>query len=462
MTSGARPAATSATRVPSPEAPRAPLIPWCRRIHLGFAGAWLAGTLLIGAASAAEPAEVDCNRCHGDAVFLAGKKGFPDQDAALLVPDSTLLGTGHDSLRCASCHVRYDDGWPHRPEKATVACESCHALAGADWAASSHAAVAAGDGPTCVSCHGAHRVLGSDDPRSPTHSLQEAQLCGQCHGDPGVLEAYFADPADSLARSAVETYHETVHGLAVDRSGLVVSATCSDCHRAHLVLPADSESSSIHHANVPETCGACHAGVLEEYSASAHGTALAEASDGSPEAPVCTTCHSAHGVVEVSAAWRSAVVEECGQCHQRVYDTYFGTYHGKVTRLGAELAAKCSDCHTPHSNLPADDPRSSVHPANVVSTCAQCHDHASARFAQYLVHADRHDRENYPQVYWTWTIMVSLMTGVFGFFGSHSILWLVRSLAESRRSGTEMVPQASPPASAAPAAGDPPRAEEQE
>jgi nitrate/TMAO reductase-like tetraheme cytochrome c subunit len=428
------------------------------RACLGFVVAWLASPLL-GTAWGAEPAEVDCNRCHGDAVFVAGKKGSPGEDAALLVPDSTLLGTGHDSLRCVSCHLRYDDGWPHRPGKVTVTCESCHESVGADWAASSHAVVAADDGPTCVRCHGVHRVFGAADSRSPTHSLKEAQLCGECHGDPGVLAAYFADPADSLARSAVDTYHETVHGLAVDRSGLVVSATCSDCHRAHLILPADSASSSIHRTNVPETCGACHAGVLEEYSESAHGTSLAEAADGSsPEAPVCTTCHAAHGVVEVDAAWRTAVVEECGPCHQRVYDTYFGTYHGKVTRLGAEIAAKCSDCHTPHSNLPAADPRSSVHPSNIVGTCAHCHDHASARFAQYFVHADRRDRENYPQVYWAWTIMVSLMTGVFGFFGSHSILWLVRSLADARRAGAEAVVDAPPPDSAAPPAGGPPDA----
>jgi hypothetical protein len=389
-----------------------------------------------GAPSAvrAQQAEVDCNRCHGDSAFLAGKRSSPVEDARLLVPQASLLGTAHDSLRCVSCHLRYDDGWPHRPDKATVSCESCHEVTGAQWAMSSHAAVAAGDGPTCVRCHDAHRVLADDDPKSPTHPLNEADLCGSCHGDPGVLAAYFADPADSLARSAVETYHETVHGLAVGRSGLVVSATCSDCHGAHLVLPADAESSSIHRSNVPETCGACHAGVLEEYRESAHGTALAGDTEASTaRAPVCTTCHSAHGVVEVTAAWKAQVVEECGQCHERVYETYFGTYHGKVTRLGAEIAAKCSDCHTSHSNFPASDPRSSVHPANIVSTCAQCHDHASARFAQYLVHADRRDRERYPQVYWTWTIMVSIMTGVFGFFGTHSVLWLARSLADARR-----------------------------
>jgi hypothetical protein len=70
---------------------------------------------------------------------------------------------------------------------------------------------------------------------------------------------------------------------------------------------------------------------------------------------------------------------------------------------------------------------------NVVSTCAKCHENSSARFAQYFVHADRRDRESYPQVFWAWTIMVSVMTGVFGFFGSHTILWLIRSLAEGRR-----------------------------
>jgi hypothetical protein len=120
-------------------------------------------------------------------------------------------------------------------------------------------------------------------------------------------------------------------------------------------------------------------------------------------------------------------VEECGECHEHLYETYFDTYHGKVTRLGSALAAKCSDCHTPHANLPPDDSASSVHPVNRVETCAECHAEASARFVQYLPHGDHGDRERYPVLYWTWLLMTSLLIGVFTFFGIHTVLWLVRA-----------------------------------
>ena len=37
-------------------------------------------------------------------------------------------------------------------------------------------------------------------------------------------------------------------------------------------------------------------------------------------------------------------------------------------------APTCSDCHDPHTTLHADDARSGVHPLNISTTCAVCHD----------------------------------------------------------------------------------------
>lgn len=404
-----------------------------------------AGTLWLLTARALADG-VECNQCHGNVEFLVGKGASPDRDAALFVPDSTLHGTKHAGLACADCHHAYD-GWPHsRPERLTVECESCHEAAGVDWAASSHAAgvAASGKGPRCTTCHGIHRVLGSEDRESPIHPLNEARLCASCHGEAEFVAAYFSDPADSVARSAVERYHETVHGLALERDGLVVSATCSDCHHAHRILPSDSTMSTIHRTHVAETCGTCHVGVLEQFQASAHGTALAAESGASdPQAPSCTTCHSAHGVVEVTEAWRVDVVEECQQCHEAAYATYFETQHGKITRLGG-LAAKCSDCHTPHSNLPAENPASSVHRTNLVETCGQCHENASSRFVWYQPHPDVHDRQRFPVLFWTQSAMSGLILGVFGFFGTHSVLWLLRALWERRRGGVRVSPEPPP------------------
>jgi len=54
--------------------------------------------------------------------------------------------------------------------------------------------------------------------------------------------------------------------------------------------------------------------------------------------------------------------------------SYEESIHGKgLLESGLTVSASCVDCHTAHRELPSDDHRSSVNPANVAETCAQCH-----------------------------------------------------------------------------------------
>jgi nitrate/TMAO reductase-like tetraheme cytochrome c subunit len=406
-----------------------------------FAFLTLTATALSG-----QSARISCGRCHADREFLAGRGANAEADEALFVSDSMLIDSRHDTLSCNSCHLNYNEVYPHQSSASTVDCESCHTEVGEDWARSVHAANLAvdGEGPSCIRCHTEHRVLGEDDRRSPIHPLNEARLCASCHDDARIVETYFADPADSIARTAVDRYSETVHGLALEQSGLTVTATCSDCHGPHRVLPSDSTGSTIYRDSIPATCGACHEGILEVYNSSAHGVALREGKEPEDEheAPACNECHSAHGVAPTDEVWKSDVVEECGACHEHLYETYFDTYHGKVTRLGSSLAAKCSDCHTPHAMLPPDDSASSVHRVNLIETCGECHEEASPRFTMYHPHGDHSDRERFPEMYWPWLMMTSLLIGTFAFFGLHTFLWLIRSMIEARSMSGRPVPQA--------------------
>jgi nitrate/TMAO reductase-like tetraheme cytochrome c subunit len=262
-------------------------------------------------------------------------------------------------------------------------------------------------------------------------------MCGRCHADPSIIGTYFSTPEEAQARVAVEQYHETVHGVAVERAGLVISATCNDCHESHRVLPGESIESSVNRVNVVKTCGDCHVGVLETYEeGSAHGEAYREHLRGPTghEAPACVDCHSAHSIVEADEPkWFVGIVEECGKCHENVYETYFSTYHGQVTQLGFELTAKCSDCHTPHNMRPATDPESSVHPLNLVETCARCHPKANQSFVRYYAHGDASDRERYPVLFWSWLFMTTLLVSVWSFFGLHSAFWLIRVTIERVR-----------------------------
>ena len=390
----------------------------------------------VGSAETQAVPGVNCDNCHGNREFVTGVRA--PGDTSLFVPSPTLAETAHERLACSDCHRGFDAGFPHQAASKVSPCQACHESEGREWQASIHAptSAATGDAPNCVGCHGSHLVYRISDRRSPTYSLNVAALCGRCHADPRIIGTYFTAVDKAQARTAVAQYYETVHGHALTGAGLTVSATCNDCHRSHRVLPADSAESSVNRNNIPATCGRCHVGIVEIYAQSAHGAALATGRRNATghAAPVCVDCHSAHGIVRADEPrWFLGVVDECGTCHERLYETYFETYHGKVNRLGSTLAATCSDCHTPHDMRPATDPASSVFPASRVRTCGGCHPAANANFVRYEPHGDPQDRARYPTLYWTWLFMTILLGGVMAFFGIHTVLWLGRLTLDRAR-----------------------------
>lgn len=384
---------------------------------------------------------VECAKCHANHDFLAGKGKRPGDDSLLFVPANALAGSVHDTLKCTACHVGFGDGYPHQTQEVAVPCQKCHANEGKDWTASIHAANAAtrGDAPTCVGCHSAHRVLSAKNPASPTYPLNVATMCGRCHGDARIIGAYFQGPKGAQARIAATEFPHSVHGAALTRDGLVISATCSNCHTAHKILPADSAASSVNRANIPATCGGCHAGIVATFDSSAHGPLYpvkTGADSINHRKPVCVDCHTSHTIVRTDQpAWLLGTVETCGKCHEKLYETYLETYHGKVTHLGFGLVAKCSDCHTAHNMRPASDTRSSVFAGNLVATCKSCHPAANANFVKYYAHPDPRQRTRFPVLYWAWLGMTLILVSVFSVFGVHTVLWLFRTLIERWRPG---------------------------
>ncbi len=90
---------------------------------------------------------------------------------------------------------------------------------------------------------------------------------------------------------------------------------CHDCHGGD---PRDAEKSMSpergfvgipKHKNVPEFCGKCHIGILENYLESDHGKALKTIGKG----PNCVTCHGSHNIQKASIA----IINEglCTRCH---------------------------------------------------------------------------------------------------------------------------------------------------
>ena len=71
----------------------------------------------------------------------------------------------------------------------------------------------------------------------------------------------------------------------------------------------------------------------------------------------------------------------------------------KRQTLNNKKAAACADCHTPHHNLPASDPRSSVHKDNLAKTCGACHQNVNASFLTFDPHAKPSDPTRNAYVY---------------------------------------------------------------
>jgi cytochrome b subunit of formate dehydrogenase/nitrate/TMAO reductase-like tetraheme cytochrome c subunit len=292
------------------------------------------------------------------------------------------------------------------------------------------------DVPTCTDCHGTHNIYGPNDVRSLINHLQVDGTCIGCHANQEITRRHDRLPTPEFVKS----YEGSVHGRGVHTKGLMVSATCVDCHGHHGMRPKTDEESSVYRRNIPNTCKECHLGIFADFEQSAHGELWKR---GDEEGPVCTTCHTAHEIQEPTRQLFTIfrIDKECAGCHEERSKTYSDTFHGKTTSMGFLVAAKCSDCHTPHYNLPAEDPDSSIHLARLTDTCGRCHGEVNENFVKYNPHPDPGDKERFALLYWINKFMKLLIAGVFGFFGVHTLLWFQRSLvAYVRKEGRTSFP----------------------
>ena len=109
-------------------------------------------------------------------------------------------------------------------------------------------------------------------------------------------------------------------------------------------------------ANIARTCSKCHRGIYELFTESIHSPTVTRTSK---KLPVCSDCHSAHSIQRTDLSdFRLHIMDQCGRCHEQIAESYFETYHGKVSKLGYLKTAKCYDCHGAHDILPVTDQRS--------------------------------------------------------------------------------------------------------
>ncbi len=351
----------------------------------------------------------DCLVCHDDESLTMLRNG---KEVSLYVSPDLFHASPHGTVDCIDCHQGFDpDEEPHRDDMQPVDCAPCHASAAASLRRGRHAAglscatchsnvhtttgsratvsgcnnchdeAAAGlresvhaakDGPTCLSCHDAHRV-----------STASTATCLSCHAE----REFMADRAGATSVEAVLAYTKSIHGEVTE---------CSDCHASHRVFETTNPASPVSREGVAATCAQCHEDVSGVYLRSEHGKALAADFE---TAPACTDCHGEHDITRItdseSPVSREHEVAVCESCHLNSPEvvgrmthtagfvaSYDRSVHGVAAAAGNTDAAVCSDCHGAHQAMKASSPESSTNRFNIAATCAKCHDEVSQVFVE--------------------------------------------------------------------------------
>ncbi len=367
-------------------------------------------------------ANKDCLRCHADESLTLERDG---ETVSLYVDEAAYAASKHNGTACAQCHADATTSLERACEtiSAPVDCAICHAGPAGEYEGGIHGTLhAAGDpdAPYCLDCHDNHATQDNDWPSSPTFPQNVPRLCARCHqeGEQAAVRIH------SVVPDIVQSYIDSIHGKGLIESGLVVTATCADCHTAHGERPPDDASSTVHHENIAGTCGGCHYGIAQIFAGSVHSP---DEVDPDHRFPSCEDCHTSHTISRTDRTdFRFEMMAQCGNCHEEQAETFFDTFHGKVSQLGSSGAAKCSDCHGTHGILPSSDPASTLGRENVVATCGQCHEGSHRRFAGYLTHATHHDPDKYPWLFWSFWGMTALLVGTLTFALLHTLAWLTR------------------------------------
>ncbi|MFQ6103473.1 MAG: cytochrome c3 family protein [Candidatus Glassbacteria bacterium] len=368
-----------------------------------------------------------CMDCHSRTDLT---KNVDGKEISLYVDEEEHKQSVHGVNSCIKCHTNVSNSRdPVCKNSGKVDCSMCHSEQVEDYQISQHGTYHAQGNPIapyCTDCHGIHDTKSKKDLTSLTFSRNIPDLCGRCHREGQKAAVAYRGEDHEI----IKKYTMSIHGKGLLQSGLMVTATCVDCHTSHRELPVIDPRSTVHPDNIATTCAKCHLGIYEEFKHSVHSSLVTETDK---KLPVCNDCHLSHTIKRVDLSeFRQDILEKCGKCHMEVAETYFETFHGKVSKLGSARTAKCYDCHGAHNILAPSDIGSTLSHENVVNTCKKCHPNSNRKFVGYLTHATHHNKSKYPYLYYTFWSMTILLAATLTFFGTHTILWLPKALRENR------------------------------
>src|ERR1035438_8461078 len=168
------------------------------------------------------------------------------------------------------------------------------------------------------------------------------------------VDGEYEPSAQAWVRDQVELYEKSggTQGTTLRDTGLPVVIITNRGARSGKVRK--TPVMRVEHDGRYAACAQCHRGIFELFTASVHSP---EVTHTGKELPVCADCHSAHSIQRTDLSdFRLHIMEQCGRCHRQITDSYFETFHGKVSKLGYLKTAKCYDCHGAHDILPVNDP----------------------------------------------------------------------------------------------------------
>ena len=368
----------------------------------------------------------DCALCHEDPELTTKRQG---RTISLYVDFKKYSESVHKDSDCTSCHIDADvEEFPHPERLEKVTCGNCHDSADEAFSAGIHGRAlkrGAPYAPTCNECHGEHYILPPSNIKSRTYKMNIPVLCGKCHREGAPVARVYNIPEKDI----LSNYSQSIHGEGLFKQGLIVTATCNDCHGNHLVLPHTNSRSTVSARNIASTCTKCHARIEEVHVKIIKGE-LWEQEPGA--IPACPDCHQPHTIRKTSLVLRTSDRDclkchekegvsktvngqqismtvhkediqnsmhknipcvkchtdidpqrrrpceiagrvDCSNCHAQVAENYFESKHGEAYTQKDPDSPYCSDCHGKHTVLSHLDERDKTYRANIPQLCGGCH-----------------------------------------------------------------------------------------
>lgn len=164
----------------------------------------------------------------------------------------------------------------------------------------------------------------------PAASLPDAdKQCLVCHSNEGLTKTAANGDTISLHVQG-DAFAKSVHK----------AMGCAACHsqvdlKSHPGATREIRSARQHSVERVEACRGCHAEAFTQHEGSVHAARLRE---GSPAAPVCTSCHGFHSVSPRTA------YETCTTCHAAA----LAAHRGWLPNAGLHHeVVSCAACHAP-------------------------------------------------------------------------------------------------------------------